>query len=307
MDDFNRPNRVSSARDMPGNEVVKMRVGCVGAGVMGREIIRHLVTAGHDVAAFDLDPVALAAIDPRAVAVSGIADLANSADVFFIIVATDAQTSDVVTQLLAVGLGDGAAIAVLATCHPDTMAPLAKAAKAAGIGFIDAPVCYGKKGAVDGNLLSLCGGDVAVVEQLKPAMMAYSSDVLHVGAIGSGQVAKACNNMMHWAACVANYEVLFMAKSHGINAQHMREILLQCPARNTTLERWDSTNFTWHEKDMDVALDLAQQSGITLPLFGQVDQLVKTLGPDKVKMLLYGNSASYLGQDLAETAADPEK
>jgi 3-hydroxyisobutyrate dehydrogenase len=44
-----------------------------------------------------------------------------------------------------------------------------------------------------------------------------------------------------------------------------------------------------------------------LPLFGQVDQLVKTLGPDKVKMLLYGNSASYLGQNLAETAADSEK
>jgi 3-hydroxyisobutyrate dehydrogenase-like beta-hydroxyacid dehydrogenase len=148
---------------------------------------------------------------------------------------------------------------------------------------------------------------VAVVEQLKPLMMAYSRDVLHVGAIGSGQVAKACNNMMHWAACVANYEVLFMAKSHGINAQHMREILLQCPARNTTLERWDSTNFTWHEKDMDVALDLAQQSGITLPLFGQVDQLVKTLGPEKVKTLLYGNSASYLGQDLGEVAVNPEK
>ena len=76
-----------------------MRVGCVGAGVMGREIIRHLVTAGHDVAAFDLDPVALAAIDPRAVAVSDIAELAGSADVFFIAVATDSQTIDVVTQL----------------------------------------------------------------------------------------------------------------------------------------------------------------------------------------------------------------
>ena len=307
MDFYDGFNHVSLTGNPMARGVLEMRVGCVGTGVMGREIIRHLVTAGHDVAAFDLDPVALAAIDPRAVAVSDIAELAGSADVFFIAVATDSQTIDVVTQLLAVGLSDGAAIAVLATCHPDTMAPLAKAAKAAGIGFVDAPVCFGKKGAVDGNLLSLCGGDVAVVEQLKPAMMAYSRDVLHVGAIGSGQVAKACNNMMHWAACVANYEVLFMAKSHGINAQHMREILLQCPARNTTLERWDSTNFTWHEKDMDVALDLAQQSGITLPLFGQVDQLVKTLGPEKVKTLLYGNSASYLGQDLGGVAVNPEK
>ena len=139
MDFYDGFNHVSLTGSPMARGVLEMRVGCVGTGVMGREIIRHLVTAGHDVAAFDLDPVALAAIDPRAVAVSDIAELAGSADVLFIAVATDSQTIDVVTQLLAVGLSDGAAIAVLATCHPDTMAPLAEAAKAAGVGFIDAP------------------------------------------------------------------------------------------------------------------------------------------------------------------------
>jgi len=89
-------------------------------------------------------------------------------------------------------------------------------------------------------------------------LSAYSRSVEHLGPSGSGQLGKTCNNMMHWAACVANYEVLALAKSCGIDAQAMRETLLKCPARNTTLERWDTSRFTWHQKDMDVALDLSQ-------------------------------------------------
>ncbi len=104
--------------------------------------------------------------------------------------------------------------------------------------------------------------------------------------------------MMHWAACVANYETLALAKACGIDAQAMRETLLKCPARNTTLERWDTSKFTWHQKDMDVVLDLSQQAGLALPLFGTVDQLVKRLGPDQVKALLYGDEAEYLGQPV---------
>ncbi|MEE8270661.1 MAG: NAD(P)-dependent oxidoreductase, partial [Alphaproteobacteria bacterium] len=75
--------------------------------------------------------------------------------------------------------------------------------------------------------------------------------------------------------------------------------------RNTTLERWDTTRFTWHEKDMDVALELAQAGGLPLPLFGQVDQLVKRLGPDQVKALLYGKEAEYLG--LTVTPLPPDE
>lgn len=104
---------------------------------------------------------------------------------------------------------------------------------------------------------------------------------------------------LHWAACCANYEVLLLAKRYGIDAQAMREVLLDCPGSNVTLERWDGTRFTWHEKDMDVALDLAQTARLTLPLFGHVDQLIKTLGPDKVKDLLYGPAAEYLGVAVA--------
>lgn len=186
-------------------------------------------------------------------------------------------------------------MAVAATNHPRTMIELAAECRVRGVGFVDAPVVYGLQGAKAGTLVSLCGGAAEDLEKLRPVLMSYSRSVEHIGAVGYGQLAKTCNNMMHWVACVANYEVLALARACGADAQAMREVLLKCPARNTTLERWDTTRFTWHEKDMDVALELSQEAGLALPLMGLVDQLVKRLGPDRVRELLHGDEAEYLG------------
>jgi 3-hydroxyisobutyrate dehydrogenase len=137
------------------------------------------------------------------------------------------------------------------------------------------------------------------VEFARPALMAYSRNVMHVGPVGAGQLAKACNNLLHWVHCVSNFEALLLAKRYGVDAQRMREVLLECPAYNGTLARWDSTRFTWQEKDMDVTMDLAQAGGLVLPLSGQVDQLIKLFKADDVKALLYGPEASYLGRKVA--------
>ncbi|MDH3263761.1 MAG: NAD(P)-dependent oxidoreductase [Paracoccaceae bacterium] len=277
-----------------------MQVGFVGVGAMGAAMAGHVAAKGFEVLAHDTDADALArATASGAVGPAGdIGEIARRAEAVIVVVASDAQSRAVVAALLEAGLREGAAIAVAATNHPRTMIELAEQARAKGVGFVDAPVVYGLQGAKAGTLVSLCGGTEGDVEKLRPVLMSYSRSVEHIGAVGYGQLAKTCNNMMHWVACVANYEVLALARSCGIDAQAMREVLLKCPARNTTLERWDTTRFTWHEKDMDVALDLSQEAGLALPLMGLVDQLVKRLGPDQVKALLHGDAAEYLGQRI---------
>jgi 3-hydroxyisobutyrate dehydrogenase len=84
----------------------------------------------------------------------------------------------------------------------------------------------------------------------------------------------------------------------------MREVLLECPGTNGTLRRWDTTRFTWQEKDMDLTLDLAQKAGLMLPLAGQVDQLIKTLSAADVKALLYGPQATYLGRVIKPLSSE---
>lgn len=276
-----------------------MKVGVVGVGEMGAAMAGHLVAKGHQVSAYDIDASRLAAAGRSGIgAASSLEDLAKKAELFVVIVSTDEQSGDV-TDVLSRHAADNALIAIAATNGPMTMRELDKLAQSRGKRFIDAPVVYGATGAREGNLLSLCGGTEADVERARPALMAYSRNVLRVGPVGSGQLAKACNNLLHWAHCVSNFETLLIAKRFGVDAQRMREVLLECPAYNTTLKRWDGTRFTWQEKDMDLTMDLAQMSGLVLPLAGQIDQLVKLLSASDVKALLYGPECTYLGRSVS--------
>ena len=273
-----------------------MKVAVIGVGAMGLAMAGHIKNAGHDVVVTDIDADKRAEAQENGLQVAEtLAEAAQNAEVFIVVVATDDQSRTVTREILETGQ-PGAAIVIAATNNLRTMQELAGEAK--GFRFVDAPVVFGLQGAKDGELVSLCGGSPEDVAFVEPVLMAYGRAVHHVGPVGAGQLAKTCNNMMHWVACVANYEVLLLAKRFGIDAQKMREILLDCPAHNLTLKRWDTTRFTWHEKDMDVALDLAQDGGVPMPLFGQVDQLVKRLGPEQVKELLYGPEAEYLGETI---------
>lgn len=276
-----------------------MKVGFVGLGAMGRAMAGHVLKAGHDVSGRDIDAEANDAAARAGVTIAPtLEDLAAGCEVIVVVVATDAQSAQVVGGLLAGAPAKGLVIAIAATNHPDTMIALEREAAAKGVGLIDAPIVFGLRGAEEGNLGSLCGGDATSIERARPVLAAYSRFVEHVGGIGAGQLAKACNNMLHWAFCVANYEVLSLSKRFGVPPSRMREILLQCPSRNGTLERWDSTNLTWHEKDLDVALDIAQAGKMSLPLFGQVDQLVKNLDRDRFQALMGGRDVDYLGRPI---------
>ncbi len=279
-----------------------MRIAVIGAGEMGLAMGGHIRKKGFEVSAFDISPDRLRQAGEQGLSPKeSLEDAAVSADLFLLVVATDRQVMEVCDGL---SPATGATIVVAATISPETMLALKPRIEACGQHLVDAPVVYGASGARDGTLLSLCGGSDEDVERVRPVLSCYSRDVVHVGPLGAGQIAKSCNNLLHWIHCVANFETLLIAKRYGLNAQRMREILLACPGTNGTLARWDTTRFTWQEKDMDVTMDLAQKAGLMLPLSGQVDQIVKTLKAADVKELLYGEEATYLGRTVRPLAAN---
>ncbi len=280
-----------------------MRVGFAGVGAMGEAMAGHVLARGRDeVFVYDVRPEATAGLAGRgARAVASLAEMAGAAELIVVMVIDDSQALEVAGGLAA-GRAEGTLIAVASTVRPDTMTKLAEVAGKGGLRVIDAPVCFGLSGAREGRLASLCGGAEEDVEAARDELKAYSRALHHIGPLGTGQLAKTINNMLHWAACVANYEALLLAKRFGLDAQALREVLLECPARNGTLADWDSTRFTWPGKDMDIVLALAREGGLTLPLYGQVDHLVKLLSPDAVRGLLYGDSAPYLGREISAIA-----
>jgi len=274
-------------------------IGVIGVGDMGLPMCGHMVARGFDVVAYDVDQDRLAAaVASGAKPVAALSEMVNSADIFVACLRTDDQMAVVAEELAARG-EPGQLIVVAGTHSLDFMRRLAGIVEPTGLRIIDAPVVFGALGAREGNLLSLCGGDAVDVDRARPVMMSYSRGVEHVGPLGAGQLAKTCNNLLHWVHCVANFETLAIAKRYGVDAQRMREVLLKCPGDNGTLRRWDSTRFTWQEKDMDFVVELAQDGGLVLPLSAQVDQLIKTLTASDVAALLYEPECTYLGRRVA--------
>ena len=101
-----------------------------------------------------------------------------------------------------------------------------------------------------------------------------------------GQLTKTANNMLLWACMAANYEVLSFAKKMGADVPKLIAALEHSSGANWSLARWGKSTGKWAEKDMDVALELAQDAKVPVPLAALVDQLMKGMNQQKMKALL---------------------
>lgn len=258
------------------------KVGVIGVGAMGQEMARHLLSKGFEVWAYDVQPAQLERVKALGAHAAGtIKEMAAATECCIVMVATDDQVRQVVQdeQGILAGAKPEYVIMVCSSTHPRVCQELAEVALKRKVYLLDTPVVFGLQGAVEGRLKTLVGGPKEAVERVKPALLAFCSDVIHMGPVGNGQITKTANNMLHWTMIVANYEVLSLAKRLKIHPARMREVLLQCPAANGSLKEWLSHRLTWPQKDMDTVIDLAQEVKLPIPLHGLVDQLIMQLNP----------------------------
>ena len=265
---------------------MSVRVGFIGVGRMGNPICRHILQAGFELTVFDLQAEAmekLVALGARAA--TSACQVAQNSRVILVMVADDEQVRQVVIGPS--GILEGAhkdlTIAVLSTIHPDTCRELAGITRQAGVGFLDAPVARGMRGAEAGDLAVFCGGEKEDLEKCRPVFAAYAKAIFHMGPVGAGQITKACNNLMHWAEIVACCETLNLGRQLGIAPSALRAAMLAGSADSRTLRELEKINMTWPEKDLATALALADENAIPLPLMNHVRELVKHITRDDLR------------------------
>lgn len=275
-----------------------MSVGLIGIGAMGLPMSRNMVLRGHDVVGYDVVPERLlAAAEVGVASANSFADLMARCDVVLACLPTD-ESMVALGHDLAPHVRAGQLLVVTGTHSLAVMSSLDRVFRASGASVVDAPVVFGGTNTENGTLLSLLGGADADVERARPLVMGYSKDAEHVGPLGAGQVAKACNNYLHWVHMVSNFEALALAKRYGVDAERLRRVLMRSPADNGTLRNLERYRLIWHDKDMDLVLDLAQDGGLMLPMAAQTDQLVKSITQSEVVRLLGEESCGYLGQTV---------
>ena len=264
------------------------RTGVIGLGAMGLQMAKHMAAKGFAVSGYDVAADANARAKSLGVTICrSVAEVGADAEVAIVMVATDEQVREVV---VASGLLDrlarGAVICIASSASPDLCRELAATAAARGIGVLDTPVVLGQEAANNGTLTIYVGGDDASFARVKPVLAAFGREVLHLGASGNGQIAKTMNNMLLWACMSANFEALSLAKKLGGDIPRLVAALGHGSGANWSLSRWGKSTGKWSEKDMDVALELAQDAKMPVPLAGLVDQLMKQINQEKMKALL---------------------
>ena len=256
----------------------KARVGIVGVGRMGLAMVRHLIKHGYQVTACDIDDKQLAkASDIGAATAKTPAEVAHAADFVIVAVGYDEELRQVVLEVdgLLANLAPGSVIAISSTAKPDTVKALDQQARAHGVAILDAPICRGRFAADEGTLLALVGGAPEVVERGRAIYSCFCSDYAHLGEVGHGQVGKTMNNLLLWINAVGLIEAGRLAETTGIDLVKLRAALLISSGASNALKEWDMVSFTWALKDMQIAADLADKAGLSLPITGAIKELVK--------------------------------
>jgi len=205
-----------------------MRVAFVGVGRMGRPMLGHLLEAGHEVRAFDLDAAALdAAVADGCVRAGSAREAADGAEAAITMLPSPAAVEAAVLGAdgLAQGLAAGTVLADMSTAPPALSRTLRDALAPAGVDVLDAPVSGGTIGAEAGTLSIMVGGEAAALERARPLFEAMGKLVVHVGGHGAGQAAKLCNNLLAGIHMTALGQAVALARAEGLDPAVLYEIV----------------------------------------------------------------------------------
>lgn len=214
-------------------------IGFIGLGVMGRPMARNLLEKGFEVV---VTTSSVSKADEfrslGAKVVDTTADVAASARVIFSCVPDGPAVLGMINGRGGLATSDwsGGLLVDCSTIASNEAQAAADAISLVGGSFVDAPITGGKKGAEDGTLTIMCGGDASDIKRATPAMEAMGKRIFHVGPVGAGQTVKSCNQMMVSINYLAACEAIALARANGVDPRVMREVVLTGTGRSGALE-----------------------------------------------------------------------
>jgi 3-hydroxyisobutyrate dehydrogenase len=286
-----------------------MQVGFVGLGNMGNNMAMNLVKAGHSVqvtdlrreAASNLEEAGARWVESPQAAAQGSAftflSLPKPKDVELVVLADNGVLA---------GSESGSVIVDMSTNAPTTVKDLAEKTQAKGIAFLDAPVSGGVRGARNGSLAIMVGGDKDVYDSCEPLLKVMGENVFYVGDIGAGNVAKLINNMLAFIHMMGAAEALTLGAKAGVDLNVLWEIVKassggsfvwNAGTRAILRDRLAPT-FTVDlaSKDIGLATELGDELGVPLQMGKMAQSLIENY-----------QKTGYAQEDILATIKELEK
>jgi 3-hydroxyisobutyrate dehydrogenase len=262
------------------------KVAFLGLGVMGYPMAGHLKAKGHEVTIYNRSPEKA----QKWVAQHGgssaptPAAAAQGQEIVFACVGND-------DDLRSVTIGEGGAFAAMGrgtvfvdhtTASANVARELDAAARAAGFGFVDAPVSGGQAGAENGVLTVMCGGEQADYARVEPVIASFARMCKLMGPAGAGQLTKMVNQICIAGLVQGLAEGVHFAKRAGLDVEAMLEVISKGAAGSWQMENRGKTMnadkfdfgfaVDWMRKDLGIVLDEARRNQARLPVTALVDQ-----------------------------------
>jgi 2-hydroxy-3-oxopropionate reductase len=261
-------------------------IGFIGLGIMGRPMAKNLLKAGyplivHSRSRGPVDDVvkagAKAASSPREVAAQSdvlITMLPNSPDVEQVALGKDGVIE---------GAKSGLIYLDMSTISPIVSQKVGKALAAKGVKMLDAPVSGGEKGAIDGALSIMVGGDKAVFDQVLPIFQAMGKTITLLGPLGFGGFTKLANQIIVAVNLTALGEALTLGKKAGLDRELLLTALAGGLAGSKCLEQKKGNyvsgtynpgfKIDLHFKDLGLIMESGRSLGVPLPTTAVVQEL----------------------------------
>ncbi len=264
-------------------------IGFIGLGIMGHPMAANLVKAGYSVIAHDLAADRVDALVRKGAKKAGtLKALTEQSDLVITMVpdSPDVEAAILGTGGVAEHARAGQVVIDMSTVAPATSRKVAQALAARGAGFLDAPVSGGPQGAEQAALTIMVGGSAEDLERCRPVLERLGRKITHMGAVGAGETAKLCNQILIAANMQAVCEGLLVAAKAGLDLPRLIDALMEGSAGSFMLryigDRVLARDFSpgfkvaLEQKDLRLCLQLAEELMVPVPGTAMVQQLFRS-------------------------------
>ena len=247
-------------------------IGFIGLGNMGVPMAGRLRDGGYSLVVNDLRPDAARPLLARgATWAASPAEVAAAAQTVITILPTSREVREVLLRAkgLLDGLRPGSLVLEMTSADPSVTRELEREVVARGSALIDAPVSGGVRGAVEGTLAIMVGGDPALLERARPVLACMGKNIFHAGPVGAGHAIKLVNNMCSGGILALTIEAVAVAARDGVDPTRAVEILQASSGRSNASDNGAfDAGFAIRlmMKDLDGYGRLAQEAGVPSPV-----------------------------------------
>lgn len=276
--------------EMKSDRAESKTIAFVGIGNMGAPMAEHLLRGGHRLRVYARRPkTAAPLVALGAMSAASPAEAARGADFICTMVTS---TNDVEAVLFGPGgaveeAAPGSLCIVFSTLSALAMRDIARHLAEKGIDCMDAPVSGGVGAAREGTLAIMVGGKPESLERARPILELLGKTITHVGPVGSGQLAKACNQIIQVVNIQGIAEALHFAKENGGDLEKILAAIGPGFAGSRMLElmgpKMAKRDFSagiearLHAKDFHIIMEMAERTKTNMPATTLVSAQLKTL------------------------------